>query len=349
MLRPVSSHEEENVSVASAPTVDRLVTMMNGFRNTQVTYVVAKLGVADHLADVPLTAAEVAGKVHADADGLGRILRLAALFDLVAEEPGDRFRLTPMGEMLRTDSPRSLRAVAIQLGELHYAAWGDLLHSATTGESAFEHVYGAPLFDYLSRHPAAQTTFDAYMSANKDPFASALNDKYDFSRLGVLVDVGAGNGSVSAGVLSANPKLEAIIFDRPAAMTAAERFVAEAGLQDRCRLVAGDFFESVPMGGDVYMLSNVIHDWDDARAGKILRNCRASMKRNTPLILLETVLPPHGQPNGAVMADVNMLVMLTGQERTEGAYKSLLRASGFHPSRTIPISPRLSLIEALAD
>ena len=337
------------MSVASAPTVDRLVTMMNGFRNTQVTYVVAKLGVADHISDVPLTAAEVAGKVQADTNGLGRVLRLAALFGLVAEEPGDRFRLTPMGELLRSNSPGSLRAVAVQLGELHYAAWGDLLHSAKTGESAFEHVYGAPLFDYLSNHREAQATFDAYMSANKDPFASALNEKYDFSRFGLLVDVGAGNGSLSVAALSANPKLEAIVFDRPAVMSAAERFVAEAGLQDRCRFVAGDFFDSVPTGGDVYMLSNVIHDWDDASASKILRNCRASMNRNTPLILLEAILPPHGEPNGALMADVNMLVMLTGQERSEDAYHSLLRASGLHPSRTIPISPRLSLIESFAD
>jgi hypothetical protein len=337
------------MSVASASTVDRLVTMMNGFRNTQVTYVVAKLGVADHLTEAPLTAAEVAGKVHADTKGLGRVLRLAAVFGLVAEKPGDRFRLTPIGELLRTNIPGSLRAVAIQLGELHYAAWGDLLYSATTGESAFEHVYGAPLFNYLSSHEAAQATFDAYMSANKDPFASALNEKYDFSKFGLLVDVGAGNGSVSAAILSAYPKLAAIIFDRPAVMSAAERFVAQAGLQDRCRLVAGDFFDSVPMGGDIYMLSNIIHDWDDARAGNILRNCRASMKANTPLILLETVLPPHGEPNGALLADVNMLVMLTGQERTEDAYQSLLRASGFHPSRTIPISPRLSLIEAFAE
>lgn len=337
------------MSAASAPTVDRLVTMMNGFRSTQVTYVVAKLGVADHISEVPLTAAELAGKVHADTNGLGRVLRLAALFGLVAEEPDDRFRLTPMGELLRTNSPRSLRAVAIQLGELHYAAWGDLLHPTRTGESAFEHVYGAPLFDYLSTHQDAQATFDAYMSANKDPFSSALNEKYDFSRFGLLVDVGAGNGSVSAAVLSANPKLEAIIFDRPAAMSAAERFVAECGLQDRCRLVGGDFFDSVPTGGDVYMLSNIIHDWDDARAGNILRTCRASMKRNTPLILLETILPQHGEPNGAVMADVNMLVMLTGQERTEDAYRSLLRASGFHLSRTLPISRRLSLLEAFAE
>lgn len=334
---------------AGAPVAERLVTMMNGFRTTQVAYVVAKLGIADQLSELPLTASEVAGKVNADVSGLGRVLRLAALFGLVAEEPGDRFRLTPMGELLRTNSPGSLRAVAVQLGELHYVAWGDLLHSARTGESAFEHVYGAPLFDYLSNHQDAQATFDAYMSANKDPFASALNEKYDFSSFGLLVDVGAGNGSVSAAVLSANPKLEAIIFDRPAVMSAAERFVAEAGLQARCRLVAGDFLDSVPTGGDVYMLSNIIHDWDDVRAGNILRNCRAAMKRNAPLILLEAILAPHGEPNGTVMADVNMLVMLTGHERTEDAYHSLLRASGLRPSRTIALSRRLSLIEALAD
>jgi hypothetical protein len=162
-----------------------------------------------------------------------------------------------------------------------------------------------------------------------------------------MVDVGAGNGSVAAAILKQNPRLEAIIFDRPQVTGAAKEFLMAADVDDRCRLVPGSFFESVPSGGDLYLLSNVIHDWDDENAALILRNCRAVVKRNTPLILLEAILPPHGKPNGAVMADVNMLVMLNGKERTEREYAVLLQRAGFRLATTIQITERLSLLEAL--
>lgn len=337
------------MSITSEPAVDRLRGMVNGFRATQVCYVFAKLALADRLVNSSLTAIEVAISVDADPDTLHRVLRLAALLGLVLEEPSGRFRLAPLGELLRTDSPDSIRPVAIQLGELHYAAWGALLHATKTGQSAFEHVFGAPLFDYLAKNPEAQATFDAYMSANKDPFADALPEKYDFSRFRVIVDVGAGNGSVSAAVLARNRDLKAIIFDRPQVMKAATELLGSAALAGRCRLIAGDFFESVPSGGDIYLLSNVIHDWGDADALRILRNCRAAMDQSTPLIVLEAVLPRHGQTDGTVMSDVNMLVMLTGRERTQDEYASLLHTAGLHVSKTTSISGRLSLIEAFPD
>jgi hypothetical protein len=193
------------MSVASESALDRLLSMINGFQATQVVYVIAKLGLADYLSASPLTTAELATKTNADPRNLGRMLRLAALFGLVAEKPDGRFQLAPLGEQLRSTIRTSMRPVAIQLGELHYGGWGALLHSVVTGESGFEHVYGKPLFDYLAEHPDAQTTFDAYMSANKDPFAAALSEKYDFSRFRVIVDVGGGNGSVSAAILNEEP------------------------------------------------------------------------------------------------------------------------------------------------
>lgn len=335
------------MSGPAEPTADRMRAMINGFRTTQVVYVFAKLGLADYPDESPFTAAGLAVRVGANADGLGRVLRLAALFGLVTEEPGGRFRLTPLGDSLKTDKPNSLRQVAIQLGELHYGGWGGLLHSAKTGNSAFEHIFGASLFDYLSKHPDAQTTFDAYMSANKDLFADALAERYDFARFRVLVDVGGGNGSVSAAILKRNPRLTALIFDQPQVVRTAAQFLSATGLEKRCQVVGGDFFQSVPPGGDIYMLSNVIHDWDDASARRILSNCRAVMQPDTPLILLEAILSPHGESSGVVMSDVNMLVMLTGRERTEDQYDALLRASGLTLSRTIPITQRLSLIECL--
>lgn len=336
------------MSVASEASVDRLLAMINGFRTTQVVYVTAKLGLADYLASSALTADELAIKTDTNQQGLGRVLRLAALYGLVTEEADGRFNLAPLGESLRSEAPRSLRPVAIQLGELHYRAWGELLHSVKTGKSAFMNEYGAPLFDYLAAHPDAQATFDAYMSANRSPFAKALSEKYDFSSFHLIVDVGGGNGSVSAAILQENPNLKAIILDRPETVGAARQLLEAERLEDRCQLIAGDFFESIPSGGDLYLLSNIIHDWDDERAVEILRNCRAAMAPNTPVILLEAVLLPHGRSNGAVLADVNMLVMLTGKERTEDQYASLFRSAGFRPSRTISINDRLSVIEALS-
>lgn len=335
------------MSIVAEPTVDRLRAMINGFRTTQLIYVFAKLGLADYLGSSPLTASELAARAGAHPDSLGRVLRLAALFGLVSEDSGNRFRLTPLADSLKTDTPGSLRPVAIQLGELHYRGWGGLLHSAKTGSSAFEHVYGASLFDYLSKHPDAQATFDSYMSANKDAFADALAEKYDFSRFRVIVDIGAGNGSVSAAILRRNPHLQAIIFDQPQVISGASAALIAGGLGQRCRLAAGDFFQSIPIGGDVYMLSNVIHDWDDSSSLRILRNCKAVMTPKTPLILLEAILPPHGEPSGVVMSDVNMLVMLTGRERTLDQYSTLLEGAGFRLLKTIPITQRLSLIEAL--
>jgi len=334
------------MSIASEPAVDRLLSMINGFRTTQVVHVVAKLGIADHLSASPLTAAELATKTNADARSLGRVLRLAAFFGLVVEESGGRFRLTSLGEPLRSTIPGSVRPVAIQLGELHYGAWGALHYSAITGQPAFEHVYGTPLFAYLAEHPDAQATFDAYMSANKDVFITALAEKYDFSGFRVIVDVGSGNGSISAAILNENPKLEAIIFDQSQVISAAKQLLGAAGLLDRCRLVPGDFFQSVPSGGDIYVLSNIIHDWDDAGAVRILSNCRAAMRMDSLLILLEAILPPHGQPTRAVLADVNMMAMLTGKERTQEEYGSLLHVTGLRLSKVIPVTDRLSLIEA---
>ncbi|MHB8589908.1 MAG: methyltransferase [Candidatus Dormibacteraceae bacterium] len=232
------------------------------------------------------------------------------------------------------------------LGEEHYHAWGALRHSVKSGESAFEHVYGRPLFDYLADHPDAQATFDAAMSASKGLFARSVADKYDFSALRVMVDVGGGNGSVSASILEACPNLEAVIYDQPQVLAAAELYLSAAGVRDRCRLVPGDFLQSVPQGGDLYVLSHIVHDWDDERALRILRNCRAAMTRDGAVMLLEAVMPLHGQPARAAMPDVNMMVMLTGQERTEDEYRSLLGAAGLRLSQVISISERLSLVEA---
>lgn len=309
--------------------VDRLVALMRGFRATQTVYVVAKLGLADRLAASTATAQELASPVGAHPDALRRIMRLAAFYGLLREVEGERFELTALGRLLTTSAPDSLRPLALMVGETQYAAWGDLLHSARTGEPAFDHVNGAPLFDYLARHRDAQDVFDAAMAVGGNVRTNHLGDVFDYSRSELLVDVGAGNGSQAAAVLTKHPHLRAVIYDQPQVLESADKYLAGAGVRDRCELVAGSFFDSVPAGGDVYLLSNILHDWDDDRATLILRNCGAAMKPEGALLLVETVLGQHGHPSRANVADVNMLVLLTGRERTEGEFRSLLGAAGF--------------------
>jgi len=326
--------------------VESVLKLLYGYRSTQASYVVAKLGLADQLESGSLTAKELAARVNVKSESLSRVLRLAAFFGLVAEVPDERFELTSLGRLLGTDVEGSVRATAIMLGEEHYGAWGSLLHSVRTSEPAFERVYGSPFFDYMAAHPDVQATFDAAMSAGMDVLLTSLADTHDFSKSRVVVDVGGGNGSVSAMVLKRNPSLEAVIYDQPQVLRAADRYLSEAGVRSRCRLVPGDFFESVPEGGDVYVLSNIVHDWDDERALRILRNCRAAMAPGATVLLLEAVLPEHGNPSIAAMADVNMMVLLTGRERTEQQYRELLGAADLRLTGVTPIWERESLLEA---
>lgn len=326
--------------------LNRLVALVQGFRSTQVTYVFAKLGLADRLAESPLTAAELADLVNVHSEALRRVLRLAAFYGLVAEVPGDRFELTPLGRPLCVDAEGSINATATMLGEEHYFAWGSLMHSVKTGKPAFEHVFRLPFFDYMANNPDTQSTFDAAMSAGLDVFLKSLADSYDFSKSRVLVDVGGGNGSVSAMILKRNPAMEAVVYDQPQVLEAAERYLTAAGVRSRCRLVPGDFFRSIPDGGDLYVLSNIVHDWDDARALRILKNCRAAMASTAVMLLIEAVLTEHGRPSPAAMADVNMMVLLTGRERTEEQYRALLAGAGLRLTKVSPIYEREDLIEA---
>jgi hypothetical protein len=325
--------------------LDRMLALTRGFRTTQATYVMAKLGLADELAVGPATAAELASKANVNAEALARVLRLAAFCELVRELPGDRFELTELGNLLRGGVEGSIRASAIMLGEEHYMAWGSLLYSVKTGKPAFDHVYGSPFFDYMAKNPEAQATFDAAMSSGSDVYLAALADAYDF-RGRTLVDVGGGNGSLSAIILKRHPQLEAVIYDQPQVLEAADRYLTEASLRERCRLVPGSFFESVPEGGDVYFLSNIVHDWDDERASQILRNCRAAMNPSAVVLLLEAVVPEHGTPSAATLYDVNMMVLLTGKERTQTQFESLLRAAGLGLHKVTPVSETESLLEA---
>ena len=264
----------------------------------------------------------------------------------VCEDNDNHFRLTPLAETLRTDVPGSFRAFAtVELGEEHYPAWGDLLHSVKTGEIAFDHVFGMPVWEFFAQHPENAKTFDEAMTGMTQAGNDAILSSYDFSPIGKIVDVGGGHGSFIASILKINPHMRGILFDAPPVIEGARRRIEAEGIAERCEVIAGDFFESVPSGGDAYILKSIIHDWGDERAIAILRNCHRVMNENGKLLLVEAVVPRSSEPHFSKFVDLNMLVMTGGRERTEHEYRTLLEASGFRLTRIIATESASSVIE----
>jgi SAM-dependent methyltransferase len=331
--------------VAELSPQEHVVRLASGYWHTQAIYVAAKLGVADLLQDAPKTAEELAPGTQTHPRALYRLLRALASLGIFAEDEQRRFALTPMAECLRSDAPGSVRSLAIIRGEWQYEAWGQLLHSIHTGECAFEKLYGQPLFDYLAAHPEKGKLFDEAMTGVHGRETAAMLDAYDFSATGVLADVGGGNGEVIASILKRYPTMRGVLFDQPSVIDRSRRNLDAAGLAGRCDAVAGNFFESVPSGADTYLLRHIIHDWDDEKSVAILRNCRAAMKPNGKLLIVEGIVPPGNEPALSKFFDLAMMVLPGGMERTEDEYRQLFAASGFALVRIVPTKSWISVIE----
>jgi hypothetical protein len=307
---------------------------------SQAVYVAAKLGIADHLADGPQTHEALAKATATHAASLRRVLRLLAAAGVLAEREDGRFELTTVGSFLKS-GPGSFRAAA-QLfgGPMVWQSWGDLLTTVRTGETALHRVFKTDSFEYFEHHPDEAAVFDEAMGSFTAMTAIAVAAAYDFSSMRKLVDVGGGQGALLAGILRANPRLHGVVFDLPRLAEGARREIAAAQLADRCEFVGGDFFETVPAGADAYMLKHVIHDWDDAKATRILRTCRAAMGPDTKLLIVESVYPPRidGSPEsqGAARNDVNMMVCTGGRQRSEAEFRQLYEAAGLRLTRIVP-------------
>jgi O-methyltransferase domain/Dimerisation domain len=329
---------------ASVPPSWELMRLIDGFVTTQLLYVAAKLGIADHLTAGPRSAAELAEAVCADAGALARVLRGLAIEDVVAEVDGGRFALTPLGECLVP-----LRGSAIARGELYYQSAAGLLESVRDGGTAFEHVHGERFFDHLARHPDQEAVFHGSMAGRSEQEADDVVAAYDFSGLRSLIDVGGGRGILLAAILRATPDLHGILLDRPAAIPDARRHLDESSVANRADCVAGDFFASVPPGADAYLLSRVLHDWDDADSGRILATCRQAMRSDSRLLILEAILPERARDRpAAIRMDLHMLLLLRARERTEAEFRDLLEDNGFRLRRVVmAASPAgLGVIEA---
>ena len=314
-----------------------LLRMISGFYVSQAIYIMARLGIADHLSDGPLDAEELAKRSKVHAPSLRRVLRLLVTAEVLSEDDKGRFALTPIGDCLRAGVLGSMRPAALLFGGITERAWGDLLYSVETGEPAFRRVFGKDSFAYLAEHPEEAANFDAAMSAFTEPISTVVAAAYDFSQVRHVVDVGGGNGALLVGVLKAHPALKGTLFDLPQVVERARPRLRELGIADRCDTVGGDFIAAVPHGADVYLLKHVIHDWNDDRAAAILHNCRKAMSPAAKLLIVEGVYPPRLDQSDAsrraAANDVNMLVCTGGRQRSEAEFRSLYAAAGLALSR----------------
>jgi hypothetical protein len=324
---------------------DQLAEMITGYWVSQMVHVAAKLGLADLLAGGPKTADELATATGTHARSLYRLLRALASVGVFSEGDDRRFSQTPLSECLRRDVPGSQWAMAVMMGDEHYHAWGDLLESVRTGQTAFDRLYGQPIFEYLGEHPEQAKVFDAAMTSIHGRETQAMLDAYDLSGVNVLADVGGGNGSNLIGILGRYPEIRGVLFDLPHVVERAVANLERAGLSGRCEVVGGDFFGAIPVKADAYFLRHILHDWDDERAGLILRNIRTSIPQGARLLVVEHVLPPGDEPSFGKLLDLNMLLLPGGVERTEDEFCRLYEAAGFRLTRIVPAQGDLSVVE----
>jgi hypothetical protein len=258
-----------------------------------------------------------------------------------------RFSLTPLAEQLQTGVPDSKRDWAIMWGEeWTWRAWGNLLHSVKTGETAFNDVADMGLFQYLAGNPEAAEVFNNVMTRGSENIQDEVIGACDFSETRTIVDVGGGHGALLAAILKANPHMNGVLFDQPSVIEGAGGVVEAAGVSDRCELVGGSFFDSVPAGGDAYILKWIIHDWDDEKASVILENCHAAMPAGGRLLIVDRVVPPANEPFPGWRGDVTMMVLPGGLERTEAEFRALLGSAGFRLSTVTATQSELNLLEA---
>lgn len=292
---------------------------------------------------------DIADSVKADPPTLYRLLRALTDVRVFDELTGGHFALTDLGSLLRSDVLGSMRSWTIMIGlPWHQHSWADLLGSVRTGEPAFDRVHGRDAFDYFRDHPDDAKVLNDAMTAASSQFIAPVVGSYDFGSLGTIVDVSGGHGALLAAVLAANPGVRGVLFDQPGVIAGAGGPLREAGVADRCEYVSGDFFESVPPGGDAYLLSNIVHDWDDERAVRILSQCRIALAAGGRVLLGEAVLPAEPQPSPAKWIDLQMLVMGGGRQRTESDYRDLFKQAGLTLSRVIPGHDMFQLVEAAA-
>lgn len=322
----------------------RVREMAGAYRQSQLVYLAARLRLGEHLAGGPRSPAQLAEATGTQMAALRRVLRGMAVIGLVDELADGRFGPTELSEALRTSVRDNVLFTASEENTL---AWAGLEHTLRTGISGFERAFGVPRFQYLQAHPEWADVFQSQMSLTMQQVAQAVVEAYDFSGVRTVVDVGGGRGTLLSAVLRANPETRGVLFDLPEVVAEA----VLAGVEERCRTEGGDFFARVPTGGDLYMLSWILHDWPDEQASRILDACARAIDPGVRVLFVERVLPDHADTTPAtreaLMGDVHMLAVLTGRERTRAEFEALLGAAGFGLRRVVATRSARSVLEAV--
>src|SRR5436309_3765406 len=339
----------QKVAMATeVPAPQQMLQLISGFWISRCIYVAAKLGIADLLKEGSKSAEELASATSTHPPSLFRVLRALASVNLLTQSHDNRFGNTPASETLRSDIEGSLRAFAMtELGEEHYPAWGELLSSVQTGAIAFDHAFGMPVWEFFAKNPQNAKIFNDAMSGVTAQANEAIHAVYDFAGINKIVDVGGGHGSLITSILKRNPGMRGILFDSPQVIEGAKAPVNASEVADRCELVGGDFFQSVPEGADVIILKWIIHDWNDEQSIAILKNCHRALAENGKLILVEAVVPPGSDFHFSKFMDLNMLVMTGGRERTGEEFRKLYEAAGFRLTRIVPTESPFSVLEGV--
>lgn len=325
---------------------EELVELTYGPWKLQLVYIAAKLGIADVLQGSPKSSEELARLVGANVNVLHRLLRGMVVIGLVNENSNGCFELTSMGEFLLSHHRDSLQRDFIIAGET-FSVWDALFHAVRSGETPFDHAFGMGLYEYCSQNPKFAQNFNHTIDSATKRSVSLVLNTYNFSGFQCIVDVGGGGGKLLAKILLENPTVKGILFDLPQVIENASQLITESGLENRCTLISGSFFDSVPVGGDAYILQAVIHNWQDEKAIQILKNCRRVMSTKDKLLLIERIIPEDVAQAPAIIAgDIYMLTISGGKGRTVAEHQDILELGGFELLAIYPTKGEWSIMEA---
>jgi hypothetical protein len=326
---------------------DQLLSLINGYRVSQAICVIATLGIPDLLANGPRSSGDLADATGSNPEALHRVLRALTAVNVLREVEPQMFMLTDLGALLRSDVPGSRNAWAKFMARPPmWNAWGALLHTLKTGENAFQHVHGKSTWHFRAEHPEESAIFDAAMRENSAGLIEALVAAVDFSRFAHIVDVGGGDGTLLAGILANHPEATGTLLDQPHVITRANAVFAQAGVAGRANAVGASFFEHVAAGGDAYLLKHILHDWHDADALTILRNCRQAMAGSARLIVVERIVEVDAADADTLLSDLNMLVNAGGRERSLDEFRAMFAQTGFALDRIANLHGSRHAIEA---
>ncbi len=318
-----------------------LMQMTMSFIISQAISVAAKLRIADHLQNGAKTAEDLAAITQTHAPSLYRLMRALVSVGVFQRDSENRFSNSPTSEFLRSDHPESMRAIVHMIGDTeHWHGHENMHQSVKTGEIAFDHIFGMPIFPYYAANPEPARVFDNAMTSFTSGIANAVAATYDFSGAKTIADIGGGHGILLSTILKSNPNAKGILYDQPQVVSGAE-------VADNIAIVGGDFFAEIPVEADIYMMKHIIHDWNDDQSVTILKNLARSAPIGAKLLLIESVVEEDDSPSMSKIMDLNMLVMTGGRERTATEYAELFDKTGFKLTNVIPTPSPTQIVEAV--